>query len=115
MSDDVGIQNAKEEIREMIEKCNKCGLCKELDPIFRIFREEALSSRGKAILFSKNDFDRSLFDNPLCGQCKEKCPFDVDIDNAVRKARQILNLKGKEHEKNKEFLAKIKNNENPFS
>lgn len=112
--DEVGIQNAKEEIQEIVEKCNKCGLCKELDPVFKVLRDESQSSRGKAILFSKRIFDDEIFDDPLSGMCKEKCPFDIDIDKAIRKARQVLNLKERENPINKKILQRIENKENPF-
>lgn len=111
----IEIENAKEEILEIVEKCNKCGLCKELDPIFRVFREEALSPRGRCILFSKKIYDPEIFDDPLSGICKQTCPFEIDIDSAIRKARKILNIRGKENEMNKNFLKRIKDKQNPFS
>jgi len=106
--------NAKEEILEIIEKCNTCGLCKELDPVFRVLREEALSPRGRAILFSRKSYDKTIFDHPLPGICKESCPFNIDIDQAIRKARKILNSKNQQHPENKKMLERIKNNKNPF-
>lgn len=110
----IEITNAKEEISEIIELCNYCGLCKEIDPVFRVLREEALTARGRAILFSKGIFDRSVFDFSLCGQCKIKCPFGIDIDEAVRRARKIVNLRNREHPENKKMLDKILNRQNPF-
>ena len=110
----IEINNAKEEIFEIVEKCNKCGLCKELDVIWLALKEEAQSSRGKAILLEDNKIDKNLFDDTLSGTCRELCPFKIDIDDAIRKARQILNLKGNEHPINKNILKKIQNNENPF-
>jgi Fe-S oxidoreductase len=110
----VEIENTKEEILEIIEKCNFCGLCKQLDPVFRIIKEESQSPRGWVILFEKKVFNKDVFDYPLSGVCKESCPFNIDIDNAIRKARKILNLKGQENPVNKEILKKIKNKENPY-
>jgi Fe-S oxidoreductase len=111
----IAINNAKEEIKEIVAPCNTCGLCKALDPHFRVERDEPLSPRGRAILFSQSKFDKSLFDLPLSGICKETCPLNIDIDQATRKARKILNLRGKSLKDNKEILKKIENNENPFS
>jgi len=111
---DVEINNAIEEINEIIEKCNHCGLCKELDPIFRVLRQEELSPRGKAILFSEKIFDKSVFDDCLCGLCKVSCPFKINMDEAIRKARKIMNLRGSENLKNKEMLAKILEKKNPY-
>ena len=105
----------REEIQEIVSKCNKCGLCKELDPVFKVLREESISARGKVILFSKGIFDKNLFDYSLDGSCKQQCPFNIDLDRAVRKARQILNLKGRENPDNKKIFKKVKNRENPYS
>ncbi len=110
----IEMSNAKEEIQEILEKCNRCGLCKELDPVYRISREEALSPRGRTILFSKKIYDSSVFEHPLCGQCAVKCPFALNIDKATRLARKILNLKNKEHPVNQKILSKIENKQNPF-
>lgn len=112
--DSIEINNAKQEIQEIVEKCNYCGLCKELDPVFKVLREEAQSSRGRAILFSKNIFDKNIFADPLSGQCKISCPFDIDLDLAIRKARKVLNLKNRQHSANKKILKKIQNKQNPF-
>ena len=116
MTEKMQINNTKEEILEIVEKCNKCGLCKETDSLFKALREEAQSSRGRAILLTQplGTLDKTLFNHPLDGSCKEKCPFDIDIDNAIRRARKILNLKGKELKENKETLKKIKDNKNPY-
>ena len=41
-------ENAKEEIKDIIEKCVKCGMCKSLCPVFKIIREETTGPRGRA-------------------------------------------------------------------
>lgn len=110
----IEINNAKQEIEEIVEKCNCCGLCKELDPVFKILKEEPVSPRGRAILFSNHIFEKNVFESPLPGLCKISCPFKIDIDEAIRKARLILNLRGKENEENKKILNKIIKKENPF-
>ena len=106
--------NAKEEIAEIAEKCIKCGLCKELCPVFKILREEQHSPRGHAILLSNKIFDKAVFDCALCKACEEKCPLDLKICTAIKKARQVLNLKGKENPENKKMLQKIMAKENPY-
>jgi len=108
-------KNAKEEIIELLEKCIKCGLCKELCPVFRALREEQFSPRGKAILLSNRIFDEKvIFSCTLCKACEEKCPLNLKICTAIKKARQVLGLHGKEHPKNKEMLQKLINKQNPF-
>lgn len=110
----VELENAKEEILDLIgDHVNCIGLCKELDPIYLILREEAMSARGKSILFSKKQFDKSVFDHTLCAS-SQHCPFHKNMDNAIRKARKILNLQGREHPVNREMVRKIMDNENPF-
>ena len=116
MTDKIEINNAKEEILGIVEQCNKCGLCKENDCVFKALREEAMSSRGRATLLVQplGTIDKTLFNHVLDGTCKQSCPFNIDIDDAIRKARRILNAKGKENEVNKEILNRIKNKQNPF-
>jgi len=111
----IEINNAREEILEILETCNKCGLCKEHDCVFKALREEAMSSRGRAILLTEalGTLDKTLFDHPLDGTCKQDCPFNIDIDDAIRKSRRILNAKGKEHPVNKKILKKILDGNNP--
>ena len=89
----VEINNAKEEMHEIISQCNKCGLCKELDSIWLATRHEPHSFRAKAILMQNNKLEPEIiFNDSLCNACKNSCPFDINIDNALRHARKILNL-----------------------
>jgi len=111
----IEINNAREEILEIAEKCNKCGLCKEICPVMRALREEALGPRGHMILFSNKIFEKQVFDCSLCKACEEKCPLDIKVCEAIKKARVVLNLRNKDHPANKEILKKIKNKENPYS
>jgi len=108
-------RNAKEEIIEIMEKCIKCGLCKELCPVFKLIREEQYSPRGHAILLSNKIFDKIVFDCSLCKACEEKCPLDLKICTAIRKARQVLNLREKENPELKNIKDKIINGEGAFS
>lgn len=106
--------NAQEEVIEIVEKCIKCGLCKELCPVFKTILEEQYSPRAHMILLQNKIYDKILFDCTLCKLCEEKCPLNLKICSAIRKARQVLNLKNKEHPKNKEMAAKLGNNKNPY-
>lgn len=108
-------KNAKEEVIEIMEKCIKCGLCKELCPVFKVMLEEQYSARGHAILLSNKIYDSIVFDCTLCRACEEKCPMNLKICTAIRKARQVLNLKDREDPKNKEILKKILDGKNPYS
>lgn len=106
--------NAKEEVIEIMERCNKCGLCKELCPIFKVLRQEDCSPRGHAILLSNKIFSELVWNCTLCKACEEKCPLNLKICTAIRKARQVLNLKGQEPYENKKVLERIMNKQNPF-
>jgi glycolate oxidase iron-sulfur subunit len=107
-------KNAKEEVIEIVEKCIKCGLCKELCPVFKVIREEQHSPRGHAILLSEKIYEDLVFDCTLCKACEEKCPLNLKICTAIKKARQVLNLKDKEHPTNKEIVKKINQKKNPY-
>jgi len=106
--------NAKEEVIEICEKCIKCGLCKELCPVFKVLREEAGSPRGHAIMLSNKIYDKMVFDCTLCKACEEKCPLSLRLCTAIKKARQVLNLKEKENPANKEMLKRFLEGENPY-
>jgi glycolate oxidase iron-sulfur subunit len=110
----VETDNAKEEIIEILEKCTKCGLCKELCPVFKALREEQTSPRGHAILLSNKFFDKIIFDCSLCKACEEKCPFRLEICKAIRKARFVLNTKGRENPENKKLLKRLEEKKNPY-
>jgi glycolate oxidase iron-sulfur subunit len=112
----IGIEekNAKEEIIEITEKCIKCGLCKELCPVFKVLREEQSSPRGHAILLSNKVFDKIVFDCTLCKLCEEKCPMSLKLCKAITRAREVLNLKDEEHVENKKMQKRIEEKKNPY-
>ena len=107
-------KNAKEEMIEILEKCTKCGLCKELCPVFKVLREEQSSPRGHAILLSNKIIDKIVFDCTLCRACEEKCPLNLRICTAIKKARQVLNIKDRENQEIKKLAQKIIDKKNPF-
>jgi Fe-S oxidoreductase len=53
--------NAKEDVKEIVEKCIKCGMCKPLCPVFKIMREEQYSPRGKAIILDNNAYEKVIY------------------------------------------------------
>jgi len=114
MTPNIEEKNAQEEIIEIAEKCIKCGLCKELCPVFKILREEQFSPRGHAILLSNKIYDKILFDCTLCKACEEKCPLSLKLCTAIKKARNVLNLHEKENPENAKMVQKIESGENPY-
>jgi len=109
-------KNIREDIVEILEKCNACGLCKELCPVFRILKEEQTSPRGHSILLSNKIFSELVYQCSLCKACEVKCPFNLQICRAMKKARQVLAMKGQdENQKNlKNILKKVEQKENPY-
>jgi len=106
--------NAKEEIQEIIEKCTKCGLCKSLCPVFKIIREEQVSPRGKAMLLNEKVYDKIVYECSLCKACEEKCPLNLKLCDAFRKARKVLVETKHETTENKEMIKNIREHGNPF-
>lgn len=107
-------KNIKEEIIEICEKCIKCGLCKELCPVFKVLKEEQGSPRGHAILLSNKIYDKIIFDCTLCKACEEKCPLSLRLCTAIKKARQVLNLREKFNQENEKILKKLEEGKNAF-
>jgi len=87
--------NAKEEIKEIVEKCIRCGLCKQLCPVFKIMREEQFSPRGKTILLNNSFYGKIIYQCNLCKACEEKCPLNLKLCEAFLKARKVLVEGGK--------------------
>jgi len=111
---DIEVNNTEDEMQGILEECIKCGLCKSLCPVFDIMREEYYSPRGKAIMLSERFVDKIVFECNLCKACEKKCPLKIKVWEAVRKAREVSNLKGKELESNKEMIKNIRESGNPF-
>jgi len=107
-------ENAKEEIKEIVEKCIKCGLCKSLCPVFRVMREEQYSPRGKAILLDNNIYNKIIYQDTLSGQCEVACPFSIKMHEAIIKARRVLVEEKKEPESVKEIIKNLKKTGNIF-
>jgi len=82
--------NAKQDVKEIVEKCINCGLCKARDSIFKVMREEQYSPRGKAIMLKNNQYDDLIFDDNLSKQCEVSCPLKIKMHEAIIKARKVL-------------------------
>jgi len=105
--DRVRISNLLEEIRELLDGCVNCGLCKTACPIFKIARDEELSPRGRVFLLSHGCIDKDAFKCLLCRACEKNCPKKLKICEAIIKAREILCLKRKEPKSNKKLLKEL--------
>jgi glycolate oxidase iron-sulfur subunit len=112
---DIEEKNAREEVQELLERCTRCGLCKELCPPFLVLREEDKSPRAHAILLSNKQFSDIIWQCTLCRACEEKCPFKLEMCKAIKKARQVTNLRGRENSEMKKIIKKMNLGDNPYS
>jgi Fe-S oxidoreductase len=84
---------------EDLEKCVRCGFCKELCPVGDLYPWEANSPRGKVQLLKglargslrASDYivDRMYFCT-TCGYCLRRCPSGVRTNEAFEAARATL-------------------------
>jgi glycolate oxidase iron-sulfur subunit len=100
--------NTKEEIKEIVEKCIKCGLCNSHCPVLRIVREEQVSPRGRSIILGDEIIEKSVYACTLCGACETKCPLNLKLCDAFLKARQVLVFQKKELLGNKNMIENLK-------
>ncbi len=110
----VEIDNAKEEIREIVERCFKCGLCRELCTVLRVMRTEEYSPRGKAIILENKEYEKIVYDCSLCRACEIKCPLHLKLCTAFVKCREILVNQKKELTENKEMIKNLEKTGNIY-
>ena len=110
----IEIDNAKEEIREIAQKCIRCGMCKELCPVFKIIREEHVSPRGQIINLDNDTFEKIVYECTLCKACETKCPMNLEICKTIKNARKILVLQGKEPSETKLIKENIQKTGNVY-
>lgn len=108
------IENTKEEIKETVERCIKCGMCRSLCPVLRIMREEEYSPRGKAIILENNFFERIVYECNLCKACEKKCPLNLELCSAFIKARKILVNQKRDIPENREMIRNLNKTGNIF-
>jgi len=110
----IEIDNAKEEISEIVERCFRCGLCKSLCPVLKVMREELYGPRGKAIILDEGNFEKIVYDCNLCKACEVQCPLDLKLCDAFIKARRVLVAGKKELPENKEMIKNLNKTGNVF-
>jgi Fe-S oxidoreductase len=107
-------ENAREEIKEITEKCIRCGLCKPNCPVFRIMREEQYSPRGIIAMLDNNYFEKIVYDCNLCKACEVQCPVKLKLCDAFIKARIILVSQRREIPENREMIKNLNKSGNIF-
>jgi len=111
---EIDSHNAREEIKDILEKCTKCGLCKSLCPVFRIVREEQYSPRGMAIMMQNDIIERILYDCTLCKACEIQCPMNLKICDSIIKARNVFVNSKREVRSNNEIIKNLNKTGNIF-
>lgn len=110
----VEVRNAMNEVREILSPCIKCGMCKSLCPVFKTLKLEEISPRGHAIMLNENILNELVFKCNLCKACEAKCPLNLKICDAMKRAREALVLDGKGLKSNEEMIEAIRKTGNPF-
>jgi len=110
----IEISNAKQEIKETVEKCIKCGLCNSLCPVLKVLREEPNSPRGKAIILDNNIFEKIVYECTLCKACETQCPLNLPLCKTLINARKILVHQKKELPENTEIIKNLNKTGNIF-
>jgi glycolate oxidase iron-sulfur subunit len=106
--------NKKDEIKEIVEKCVRCGLCKPNCSVFRVIREEQYSPRGQAIMLDNNYIERLVYDCNLCKACEKQCPYNLKLCTAFLKARETLVMQKKDIPELKEMMNNLNKTGNVF-
>lgn len=110
----VEVRNAMEEVQEILSPCIKCGMCKSLCPVFKTLKLEEISPRGHAVMLNENILNELVFQCNLCKACEKKCPLNLKICDAMKKAREALVLDGKGLKSNEEMIEEIRKTGSPF-
>jgi glycolate oxidase iron-sulfur subunit len=108
------IDNKKQEIKEIVERCIRCGLCKPFCSVFKVEREEQFSPRGQAIMLDNNNFEKIIYDCNLCKACEKQCPLNLKLCNAFIKAREVMVMQKKELDSAKEVIKNLNKTGNIF-
>ena len=85
-------------IEEEIDKCVKCGACRDVCPVFFSENTEVTSPRGKNSLLvhfidsdlDATDIDKLLNSCTLCEACLDACPKDIATFNNVLYGRIVI-------------------------
>jgi glycolate oxidase iron-sulfur subunit len=86
-------------LKEIAEKCVRCGICQSVCPVFAEIHQEAAVARGKVTLI-RNLFSEGIGYSPKlstyllqclgCGACSENCPNSVKADELILAARALM-------------------------
>ena len=82
-----------EKLKAIVDKCDRCGACTTVCPLYKVDRKDRATSRGKiaivrALLEDKLDGNEKALRHALdycllCKACTEVCPGKVMTDQAM--------------------------------
>jgi glycolate oxidase iron-sulfur subunit len=88
-----------DQLKEIAEKCVRCGICQSVCPVFAELQKEAAVARGKVTLIRKFLLEETPYSKRLstyvlqclgCGACTENCPNGVTADALILAARALM-------------------------
>ena len=86
-------------LKEIAEKCVRCGICQSVCPVFAEIQREAAVARGKVSLIQKILSAEAGYSQKMstyllqclgCGACSENCPNGVRADELILAARALM-------------------------
>ncbi len=86
-------------LREIAQKCVRCGICQSVCPVFAEVHKESAVARGKVSLIRKLLAGELRWSDRLtiyvlqclgCGACSENCPNGVRADELILAARALM-------------------------
>jgi glycolate oxidase iron-sulfur subunit len=86
-------------LKEIAEKCVRCGICQSVCPVFAEIQREAAVARGKVSLIQKILSGEAGYSQKMstyllqclgCGACSENCPNGVRADELILAARALM-------------------------
>jgi heterodisulfide reductase subunit D len=111
----------KEQFYDEVAKCNRCGFCLAVCPIYSIKGKESATPRGKnailrAVIEGKIDWtpeiEESLFRCTGCRLCTQTCFPAVETNRGVLAGRQCLTNTGRSPEGVQRLVNSLENNFN---
>jgi glycolate oxidase iron-sulfur subunit len=91
--------NSLSSLKEIAEKCVRCGICQSVCPVFAEIQKEAAVARGKVSLIQKILSGEAGYSQKMstyllqclgCGACSENCPNGVRADELILAARALM-------------------------
>lgn len=93
------------------KKCTKCGMCREVCPVYKVMLDERYSPRGKNLIKEAQMPDKTFYYCTLCLACEKSCPIGVKMETAEVRAELARRM---QTTANKEMIKNVREFGNPF-